>query len=95
MNRLIGKVPSTSIATKSFKNPTIECIHSSLPKNEKSHFGPQRTLRVKGTFEVLYRKKKDEEYDESKKELLAKLQKVQVTCHRYSGSRTKTMPWRV
>jgi hypothetical protein len=50
---------------------------------------------VKGTFEVLYRKKKDEEYDKSKKELLAKLQKVQATCERYSGSITKTMPWRM
>jgi hypothetical protein len=50
---------------------------------------------VKGTFEVQYRKKKDEEYDESKKELLTKLQKVQATCQRYYGSRTKTMPWRV
>jgi hypothetical protein len=50
---------------------------------------------VKGTFEVLYQKKGDEEYDESKKELLAKLHKVQETCQRYSGSRTKTMPWRV
>ena len=28
---------------------------------------------VKGTFEVLYPKKRDEEYDESKKELLIKL----------------------
>jgi hypothetical protein len=35
---------------------------------------------VKGTFEVLYPKKEDEEYDESKKELLAKLYKVQATC---------------
>jgi hypothetical protein len=47
MNGLIGKVLATSIATKLSKNPTIECIHSSLPKNEKSHFGPQRTLGVK------------------------------------------------
>jgi hypothetical protein len=38
---------------------------------------------VKGTFEVLYQKKKDEEYDESKKDLLAKLQKVQATCQRF------------
>jgi hypothetical protein len=50
---------------------------------------------VKGTFEVLYQKKKDEEYDKSNKELLAKLQKVQATCQRYSGSKTKIMPWRV
>jgi hypothetical protein len=50
---------------------------------------------VKETFEVLYWKKKDEKYDKSKKELLAKLQKVQATCQRYSGSRMKTMPWRV
>jgi hypothetical protein len=50
---------------------------------------------VKGTFEVLYRKKKDEEHDESKKELLTKLQKVQATCQGYFGSRTKTMPWQV
>jgi hypothetical protein len=35
---------------------------------------------VKGTFKVLYPKKGDEEYDESKKELLAKLHKVQATC---------------
>jgi hypothetical protein len=50
---------------------------------------------VKGTFEVLYPKKGDEEYDESKKQLLAKLYKVQATCWRYSGNKTKTMPWRV
>jgi hypothetical protein len=50
---------------------------------------------VKGTFEVLYPKKGDEEYDESKKQLLAKLYKVQATCRRYSGNKTKTMPWRV
>jgi hypothetical protein len=50
---------------------------------------------VKGTFEVLYRKTKDEEYDRSKNDLLAKLQKVQATCQKYSGNRTKTMPWRV
>jgi hypothetical protein len=47
---------------------------------------------VKGTFEVLYLKKRDEVYDKSKKDLLAKLQKVQATCQRYSGGRTKTMP---
>jgi hypothetical protein len=50
---------------------------------------------VKGTFEVLYPKKGDEEYDESKKQLLAKLYKVQVACWRYSGNKMKTMPWRV
>jgi hypothetical protein len=50
---------------------------------------------VKGTFEVLYPKKGDEEYDKSKKDLLAKLYKVQITCRRYSGNKTKTMPWRV
>ena len=50
---------------------------------------------VKGTFEVLYQKQKDEEDDKSKKELLAKLQKVQATCQRYSRSRTKTIPWQV
>jgi hypothetical protein len=37
---------------------------------------------VKGTFEVLYPKKGDEEYDESKKQLLAKLYKVQAACQR-------------
>jgi hypothetical protein len=47
---------------------------------------------VKGTFEVLYPKKRD---DESKKQLLAKLYKVQAACRRYSGNKTKTMPWRV
>jgi hypothetical protein len=41
------------------------------------------------------RKKKDEEYDKSKKVLLAKLQKVQAMCQRYSRSKTKTMPWQV
>jgi hypothetical protein len=50
---------------------------------------------VKGTFEVLYPKKRNEEYDVSKKELLAKLHKVQATCQKYSGNKTKTMPWRV
>jgi hypothetical protein len=50
---------------------------------------------VKGTFEVLYPKKEDEEYDESKKKLLAKLYKVQATCQKYSGNKMKTMPWRV
>jgi hypothetical protein len=50
---------------------------------------------VKGTFAVLYPKKGDEEYDESKKQLLAKLYKVQVACRRFSGNKTKTMPWRV
>jgi hypothetical protein len=50
---------------------------------------------VKGTFEVLYPKKGDEEYDESKKQLLAKLHKVQAACRRFSGNKTKTMPWRV
>jgi hypothetical protein len=38
------------------------------------------TTVVKGTFEVLYWKKGDEEYNKSKKEFLAKLQKVQATC---------------
>jgi hypothetical protein len=50
---------------------------------------------VKGTFEVLYPKKGDEEYDESKKQLLAKLYKVQAACWRYSGNKTKMMPWQV
>jgi hypothetical protein len=50
---------------------------------------------VKGTFLVLYPKKGDEEYDESKKQLLAKLYKVQAACQRYFGNKTKTMPWRV
>jgi hypothetical protein len=50
---------------------------------------------VKGTFEVLYPKKGNEEYDESKKQLLAKLYKVEATCRRFSGNKTKTMPWRV
>ena len=50
---------------------------------------------MKGTFEVLYLKKVDEEYDESKKQLLAKLCKVQAACHRYSGNKTKIMPWQV
>jgi hypothetical protein len=50
---------------------------------------------VKGTFEVLYPKKGDEEYDESKKQFLAKLYKVQVACRRYSGNKTKMMPWRM
>jgi hypothetical protein len=49
---------------------------------------------VKGTFEVLYPKKGDEEYDESKKQLLTKLYKVQAACRRFSGNKTKTMPWR-
>jgi hypothetical protein len=44
---------------------------------------------VKRAFEVLYPKKGDEEYDESKKYLLAKLQKVQAMCQRYSRSKTK------
>jgi hypothetical protein len=46
---------------------------------------------VKGTFEVLYPKKGDEEYDESKKQLLAKLYKVQAACWRFSGNKTKMM----
>jgi hypothetical protein len=50
---------------------------------------------VKGTSEVLYPKKGDEEYEKSKKNLLAKLQKVQAMCQRYFENRTKTMPWRV
>jgi hypothetical protein len=50
---------------------------------------------VKGTFKVLYPKKGDEEYNESKKQLLAKLYKVEVACRRFSGNKTKTMPWRV
>jgi hypothetical protein len=50
---------------------------------------------VKGTFEVLYPKKGNEEYDESKKQLLTKLYKVQVACRRYSGNKTKTISWRV
>jgi hypothetical protein len=29
------------------KIPKIECIHSSLPRNEKSRFGSLRTLGVK------------------------------------------------
>jgi hypothetical protein len=40
---------------------------------------------VKGTFEVLYPKKGDEEYDKSKKQFLAKLYKVQAACRRYQG----------
>jgi hypothetical protein len=48
---------------------------------------------VKGTFEVLYPKKGGEEYDESKKQLLAKLHKIQAACRRFSGNKTKTMPW--
>jgi hypothetical protein len=56
---------------------------------------PNTNNVVKGTFEILYQKKKDEEYDDSKKDLLTKLQKVQATCQRYSRSRTKTMPWQV
>jgi hypothetical protein len=50
---------------------------------------------MKGTFEVLYLKKGDEEYNESKKQFLAKLYKVQAACRRYSGNKTKMMPWRV
>jgi hypothetical protein len=50
---------------------------------------------VKGTFEVLYPKKGDEEYNKSKKQLLAKLYKVEAACWRFSGNKTKTMPWRV
>jgi hypothetical protein len=50
---------------------------------------------VKETFEVLYPKKRDEEYDESKKQPLAKLYKVEASCRRFSGNKTKTMPWRV
>jgi hypothetical protein len=49
----------------------------------------------KGTFEVLYPKKGDKEYAESKKQILAKLHKVQVACRRFSGNKTKTMLWRV
>jgi hypothetical protein len=48
---------------------------------------------VKGTFEVLYWKTGDEEYDESKKDLLAKLQRVQATFQKCFGSRKKRMPW--
>ena len=50
---------------------------------------------VKGTFEVLYLKKGDEEYDESKKQFLAKLHKIQVAWRRYFGNKTKMMPWQV
>jgi hypothetical protein len=50
---------------------------------------------VKGTFEVLYPKKGDEEYNKSKKDLLAKLEKVQGMCQSYSGNRMKIVPWRV
>ena len=50
---------------------------------------------VKGSFEVVYPKKKDEEYDESKKQLLAKLLKVEAACRRHSANKSKTMPWRV
>jgi hypothetical protein len=39
MQRLVGKLPSISIASKSLKNPKIYCIHSSLPKDTKTHFG--------------------------------------------------------
>jgi hypothetical protein len=49
---------------------------------------------VKGTFEVLYKKKWDEEYDQSKKDLLEKLVKVQGARQKYFGNRIKTMPWR-
>jgi hypothetical protein len=45
-------------------------------------------------IEVLYQKTKNEEYNKSKKDLLAKLQKVQATCQKYFGNRIKTMPWR-
>ena len=47
---------------------------------------------VKETFEILYPKKRNEEYDESKKQLLAKLYKVEATCWRISRNKTKTMP---
>jgi hypothetical protein len=50
---------------------------------------------VKGTFEVLYKKKWDEEYDQSKKDLLEKLVKVQGARQKYFGNRIKTMPWHV
>ena len=47
---------------------------------------------MKGAFEVLYKKKRVEEYDKSKKDLFEKLMKVQGACHKYFGSRIKTMP---
>jgi hypothetical protein len=50
---------------------------------------------VKRTFEVLYPEKGHEEYNKSKKDLLAKLKRVQAMCQRYSGSKRKTMPCRV
>ena len=50
---------------------------------------------VKETFAVLYPKKGDEEYDESKKQFFAKLYKVEVACRRFFGNKTKTMPWQV
>jgi hypothetical protein len=47
MEWLIGKLPSISTTTKSFKISKIECIHSRLPKNAKSHFGRFGHLGVK------------------------------------------------
>jgi hypothetical protein len=46
MECLIGKLPSISIASKSFKNPQNYCVHSNLPKNAKSHFGSLGPLEV-------------------------------------------------
>jgi hypothetical protein len=44
---------------------------------------------------VLYKKKGEEKYDKFKKELLAKILKVQAAYQKYFGSKTKTMPWRM
>jgi hypothetical protein len=38
------------LSQKVSKIPKIECIHNSLPRNEKSHFGSLRTLGVKRGF---------------------------------------------
>jgi hypothetical protein len=55
MEWLIGKLPSISTTTKSFKIPKIECIHSRLPKSAKSHFGHLGLLGVKA--QILIRSK--------------------------------------
>jgi hypothetical protein len=44
---------------------------------------------VKGTFEVLYPKKRDDEYDKFKKQLLTKFYKVEAACRRFSGNKNK------
>jgi hypothetical protein len=39
MQRLVGKLPSISIASKSFKKSNKNyCMHNSLPKDAKTHF---------------------------------------------------------